>query len=99
MDVKITPFPSTLYDADNDMEMAIKEKKKSKILDEDEDQGEMDMIFWGGLLTYSIVNMSLTHLYPDNDDYQAVGKFNLIMSNLWAFYTVALDSGRVSHAR
>ena len=56
MDCKITPYPKTLYDADNDMEMAIEEKKKSKILDEDEDQGEMDMIFWGGLLIYSIVN-------------------------------------------
>ena len=50
MDVKVCPYPKTLYDAENDMEMALEEKKKSKILDEDEDQGEMDMIFWGGLL-------------------------------------------------
>ena len=93
MDVKVTPFPSALYDAENDMEMAIEQKKKSKILDEDEDQGEMDMIFWGGLLIYSIVNMSLTHLYPDNKDYQAVGKFNLIMSNLWAFFPIMQAQG------
>ena len=51
------------------------------------------MIFWGGLLIYSIVNMSLTHIYPDNNDYQAVGKFNLIMSNLWAFFPIMQAQG------
>ena len=92
-----------------------------KVLDEDEDQGEMDMIFWGGLIIYTILQCFMSSLYPDDKDYEAIGKFNIVMTNLWAFFSyhastgfiiknsvntymlvfnfMALDSGRVSHAR
>ena len=93
MDVKVSPYPKTLYDADNDFEMAMEEKEKMKTLKEDQDQGEMDMIFLLGLTVVSIVFATLHIAYPDDKDYEAVGDFALIISNIWAFFPIMQAQG------
>jgi hypothetical protein len=85
--------PRTLYDADNDLEMSIEKRKSDNVLEEDEDQGELDMIFWCGLMAFTITQLSLSTIYTDNEDYQAVGKFDLIMSNMWAFFPIVQAQG------
>tara|TARA_B100000945_G_scaffold317707_1_gene321084 strand:+ start:815 stop:1732 length:918 start_codon:yes stop_codon:yes gene_type:complete len=92
MDV-VQIHPQTLYDEDNDGERYIKHNKDEKVLEEDQDQGEMDMIFWGGLAIITIVLSTLSSAYPENEDYEAVGKFALIMSNLWAFFPIMQAQG------
>ena len=65
---------------DKDLEM------NSKItLEEDEDQGEMDTVFFLSLFSYTIYLASIDLLYSNKEDKNNIGKFNLIMSNLWAF--------------
>lgn len=64
-----------------------------KVLDEDEDQGEMDMIFWGGLIIYTILQCFMSSFYPDDKDYEAIGKFNIVMTNLWAFFPIMQAQG------
>ena len=92
MDVKVSPYPKTLYDADNDFEMAM-EEKEGKTLKEDQDQGEMDMIFLLGLTVVSIIFATLHIAYPDDKDYEAVGDFALIISNIWAFFPIMQAQG------
>ena len=48
----------------------IKHNKDEKVLEEDQDQGEMDMIFWGGLVIVTIVLTTLSSAYPNNEDYE-----------------------------
>jgi hypothetical protein len=81
---KVNPVIET----SNDLEM------NSKItLDEDEDQGEMDIVFCVFLFSYTIYLASIDLLYSDGKDKSDVGKFNLIMSNLWAFFPVMQAQG------
>lgn len=64
-----------------------------KTLEEDEDQGEMDTIFFLSLFVYSLYLFSINILYPDSEEKDSVGKFNLVMSNLWAFYPIMQAQG------
>ena len=73
---------------DKDLEM------NSKItLEEDEDQGEMDTVFFLSLFSYTIYLASIDLLYSNKEDKNNIGKFNLIMSNLWAFFPVMQSQG------
>ena len=56
-------------------------------------QGEMDMIFWGALIFFLCIQASLRTLYPDLKDYIAIGRFDIIMSNLWAFFPICQAQG------
>lgn len=56
-------------------------------------QGEMDMIFWGALIVFLCIQASLRTLYPNLKDYIAIGKFDIIMSNLWAFFPICQAQG------
>lgn len=68
-------------------------ENQHKTLEEDEDQGEMDTVFFLSLFIYTIYLSSIDILYPDAEDKQSVGKLNLIMSNLWAFFPVMQAQG------
>ena len=61
-------------------------------LEEDEDQGEMDTVFFLSLFSYTIYLASIDLLY-NKEDKSDVGKFNLIMSNLWAFFPIMQAQG------
>lgn len=66
---------------------------KIKTLEEDDDQGEMDTVFFLFLLTYTIYLSSIDLLYNNQQDKQSIGKLNLIMSNLWAFFPIMQAQG------
>tara|TARA_E500000331_G_C17218972_1_gene697158 strand:+ start:714 stop:1631 length:918 start_codon:yes stop_codon:yes gene_type:complete len=69
------------------------EDYEPKMLVEDRNQGEMDMIFWAALIIFLSVQASLRTFYPDIKDYIAIGKFDIIMSNLWAFFPICQSQG------
>ena len=62
-------------------------------LEEDEDQGEMDTVFFLSLFSYTIYLTSIDLLYPDKEDKKNIGKFNLIVSNLWSFFPIMQGQG------
>ena len=82
---KVTPLISN---KDDDIEMNSK-----TTLGEDEDQGEMDTVFFLSLFIYTIYLSSIDLIYTDKKDKSDIGKFNLIMSNLWAFFPVMQAQG------
>ena len=82
---KVTPL---INNKDDDIEMNSK-----TTLGEDEDQGEMDTVFFLSLFIYTIYLSSIDLIYTDKKDKSDIGKFNLIMSNLWAFFPVMQAQG------
>lgn len=62
-------------------------------LEEDDNQGEMDVIFFVSLVTYTIYLCLIDIIYPDPVHLKQVGDFNLVMSNLWAFFPVMQAQG------
>ena len=49
-------------------------------LEEDDNQGEMDVIFFVSLVTYTIYLCLIDIIYPDPVHLKQVGDFNLVMS-------------------
>lgn len=77
----------------NDQDEKDLEMNSKITLEEDEDQGEMDTVFFLSLFSYTIYLASIDLLYSNKEDKSNVGKFNLIMSNLWAFFPVMQAQG------
>ena len=70
-----------------------KHQKGLSALKEDEDQGEMDIIFFVFLFSYTIYLSCIDFLYQDKNDKNSISKFHLIMSNLWAFFPIMQAQG------
>lgn len=68
-------------------------KKETSTLEEDEDQGEMDMIFFAGVFMFTIVQCFLPMMYPDAEDFYYVTRFDIVMTNLWAFFPIVQAQG------
>ena len=66
--------------------------KKSIILKEDEDQGEMDTVFFLSLISYSVFVACRDSFYTDESK-MAEASFNLVMSNLFAFFPIMQAQG------
>ncbi len=62
-------------------------------LHEDEDQGEMDTVFWLAFVLFTISQICVDWWYPDAADKEAIGKFDIIMTNLWAFFPIMQAQG------
>lgn len=77
----------------NDQDEKDLEMNSKITLEEDEDQGEMDTVFFLSLFSYTIYLASIDLLYSNKEDKSNVGKFNLIMSNLWVFFPVMQAQG------
>lgn len=69
--------------------------ENTEMLDEDDDQNEMDTIFTIGNISYTtFILLCLNNvIYPIAEDKENVGKFHLIMSNLWAFFPIMQAQG------
>ena len=89
MKKKIIPY---LHHCKQDLEMNEQIINK-KTLKEDEDQGEMDIIFFVFLFSYTIYLSCIDFLYQDKNDKNSISKFHLIMSNLWAFFPIMQAQG------
>ena len=66
---------------------------KKTTLEEDEDQGEMDTVFFIGLFIFTVVQVCIDWWWPNKQDKIAIGKFDIIMSNLWAFFPIMQAQG------
>jgi hypothetical protein len=66
---------------------------KLETLEEDEDQGEMDTVFWIMLTFFTVSQLCIEWWYPDTKDREAIGKFEVIMTNLWAFFPIMQAQG------
>lgn len=64
-----------------------------KTLEEDEDQGEMDMIFFLCVTLFSICSVSVPHVYTNPDNLYYASRFEIVMTNLWAFFPIAQAQG------
>jgi len=65
----------------------------TNVLEEDQDQGEMDTVFFLSVVSYTIYLSCIDLMYPLPKDKDAIGKFNLVMSNAFAFYPVMQAQG------
>jgi hypothetical protein len=64
-----------------------------KMLEEDDDQGEMDMIFFGGIFVFTISQAILPYVYTTPNDFYYVTRFDIVMTNLWAFFPITQAQG------
>ena len=62
-------------------------------LKEDQDQGEMDIVFFMGLFMFTLTFVSMDWWYPKRQDKVSIGKFSIIMTNLWAFFPIMQAQG------
>jgi len=61
-------------------------------LEEDDDQGEMDVVFFICVTSYSLFVIFRKSLFT-GQDYEDVGKFVLIMTNMFAFFPIMQAQG------
>ena len=64
-----------------------------KTLEEDEDQGDMDMIFFLCVTLFRICSVSVPHVYTNPDNLYYASRFEIVMTNLWAFFPIAQAQG------
>lgn len=62
-------------------------------LKEDQDQGEMDVVFFMGLICFTLFMVGIDLWYPNKSEKIAIGKFSIIMTNLWAFFPIMQAQG------
>lgn len=90
---RVRIYPEEMFDCESAEGNNIIISKPDRMVELDKNQGEMDMIFWAALVIFLCVQGTLRTIYPEAKDYIAVGKFDIIMSNLWAFFPIAQSQG------
>lgn len=61
-------------------------------LEEDDDQGEMDVAFGISVVSYSIFILCRRYIFY-GEDYEHIGKFVLVMTNMFAFFPIMQAQG------